>query len=214
MGDIPTATNKTTQVLSADDHRHGLTAHSPLFNLVSGAGLIGVWGWANVYQALTTAQAIMMLLQLSVHVSSSMSAQDLLNLEQLTNDRYSGIASLIAWGVQVYLFLVAFPSDRAFLRAHKKNNGATPPSIEGKTRKLSTLKDFLVWAFLVGDILSDAIYAWYGGGDILTLFSPAGGARAFVAILFAAVMLGITLFVGQEGFHRFTSGLFALIGKA
>jgi hypothetical protein len=207
-------TTSTTQMLPADDPRHGLTAHAPLFNLISGGGIIFIWGCANLYQALTTAQSIVMLLQMTIKPTTTMTAQDLLNLNNMTAQRYSGIASLIAWGIQAYLFFFAFPSDRAFLSAHKRYNAdETSASISEKTKALADFKYVLKWTFIVGDIISDGAYAWFGGGDLLSILTPAGGARALVSALFAGVMLGLTLYAGQEGFHRFGLGLRAVRGQ-
>lgn len=209
-----TRTPAATNTMATDDYRHGITAHSPLFNLLSGGGIIFVWGWANIYQALTTAQGIVMLLELTIKPTLEMTAQDLLNLNNMTAQRYSGIASLIAWGIQAYLFFIAFPSDRAFLRAHLRyNREGVNSSVAEKTLKHADFKEILMWIFITGDIISDAIYAWFGGGDLLSLLTPAGGARALVSALFALVMLGLTLYAGQEGFHRLGAGLAALRHK-
>lgn len=207
------------QPLGQDDHRQGLTAQSPITYLLGAVFFGAAFIFFTMLQITSTQDAVFGFLQISIHTPPGMTGPQLLEFINGTLDRNHTIATAIAWGVQCYLLQLAFPSDRAFLMAHKKYNTGMSKSVSNKALLLAKLKTFVTWTLILGDVITDFMYAAAGhamvGGMhffiIPNITNPGG---LLVALLYPIVICGVTVFFGAEAFHRLDAFLSELGRRA
>lgn len=192
---------------ASDDHRQGITAQSPIEYL---AGVIlfgGMFIAFSLIQAMSTRDAVLGFLQGHVAIPSGTSPLDVLKIVNNSYDHNMMIATAIAWSVQSVITWMSFPSDRAFLLAHRWHNFATTSSMSQTVELRSRMKTFLTWTLISLDVVTDMMFAAEGhtlvsgfSMKIIPLISDPGA--LIVTLMFPIAVCTITIFSGPEAFRR------------
>lgn len=212
-----TSSTATTQqtVLAADDHRHGWNADdgfTDLFNLIAYGG---GWIFFTFLQMTSTEDSVFGLLQEGVTVPPKATPQQVVDALNGTMDRNHLIGFAIALSVQLFLTMLAFPTTRALLTAHRKAAASTPHSASTGQEAMAMAKwQQIVCRLLVGaDVLTDFLYVINGhnvfAGSLLGVvpwINPNGGLGIIVVgLVYPLAVCGATVFFGNIAFKRLGS---------
>lgn len=193
-----------------DDHRQGMVSNTALTLLLTFIVLGVLWGVFTILQITSTEQAVLGLLQAGVAIQPGMTVNQAVQFMQGSLDKNQQIANAIGWGVQAFLYMIAFPPDSTFLRMHRKTKqaGSTPESLMRTARRLSRLKTFLTIVLVAGDVVTDFLYVVSGHAIF-----PVGGGILLAGLLFPAAVCGVTIFCGRAAIHSLEALVDTLRGR-
>lgn len=157
---------------------------TPLWLLVT-ALLYGIaFFLGSVVQITGTESAVYHLLQSSITIVPNMTAQQLIDIQNGALSQTNLIAAVIGWGVQIFMIMIAFPT----------NHPMDP--------RLERLKRGITFLIIGSDIVTDAIYALDGHSVLAGWgFAPGGFGAVIVALLYPMVVCGVTIFCGIQLAH-------------
>lgn len=206
--------------LPVDDHRQGYTTNSPLSLLVTCLVCIVAFFIFSELQITSTEQAVLGLLAASVTITPGMTAQQMQELMAGSLDHYQTIASAIGWAVQIYMLMIAFPADRAFLGAHKKYDTLNSASLARSAEVRAKIKKGITIALISLDVITDFYYVIEGhtltNGTIFGFLPDVHSAIGvlIVGVFYPVAICGITVYCGLEGVHRLDALLDRIRAKA
>lgn len=165
---------------------YGGEAHTSPLWLLATAGICGVaWFIFSILQITSTEQAVFHMLQSTFTIQPGMTAQQLLDMQNGSMDQTNLEAAGIGWAVQIFMFLLSFPSEHY-----------THPLLARGRR-------FVMIVLVGGDVITDAAYVLAGHQVFSGFgFAPGGFGVLVVAILYPIAICAVTVFCGMELAHR------------
>jgi hypothetical protein len=203
---------KAARTLAEDDPSHGVNTVSPLMNGI--AFLVFSISWVVFFnlQITSTKEAVLSMLMGGIQITSpAITAEHLLQFTQGTLDRNQTIANSIAWGFQLFMLLLAFPSDRAFVFVHRKYNmergRTTPRGLAKKTQVMAKMKTYTLIVLMAADVAADFFYASTGhavisGFNFLIIPNISSPGGFLVSALYTLVINAVNIYIGTEALHR------------
>lgn len=197
--------------VNADNHEHGALTLTPIallcLTIVTGAAF---FIFTNL-QVTSTIQAVYGLLQVGIQ-ATPVSADQVTQLVHGT-DRINTIALAIGWGVQLALWMLAFPPHIAMLSLHRKYNPNVSHSIASAADFQRKLRTFMMFVLIGGDVITDFVFVVEGHNIISwTGFNFQAGWIGFilVGLLYPIAICFVTIFMGKN-FFIFLDALFSAL---
>ncbi len=205
-GTVNSTTSQQQAPMSADDHRLGLHALSPMMLLcLVVVTAIAFWFFTQL-QITSTEQSVFGLLQIGVQLQPGMTMHQVQEFMSGNLDRYNTIADAIGWGVQIALLMLSFPPDSALLSLHRKYNKVVSPSLVKAAAGTAKLRRWMMIILIGGDVVTDFVYVAQGhtlvtmNGWLPTLSSGSAAGVILVGILYPTAICFVTVFVAKYMF--------------
>ncbi len=211
MRESRNGTAGAARTVNADNFEHGALTLTPIallcLTLVTGGAFLI---FTNL-QVTSTIQAVYGLLQANITATSA-SAQQISNLLN-GSDHINTIALAIGWGVQMALWMIAFPPHIAMLSIHRKYSPHVSRSVDRAADFQTRLRKFMMFVLIGGDVITDFVFV-VSGHNILSWtgfnFQAGWFGVVLVGLLYPIAICFVTIYMGKN-FFIFLDALFGSI---